>query len=182
MIKNKDKLISLVCTALRNFVLGHLAIFQIEKDPGIPKSVTFYTDNETVAVPVKDLFIDKNTGNLISNREIFENFKNSLSRSIIAENFELIKNYCKETNQLSTFKSWKHYNFNRVIRNCTSHGTGGTLHMWPPDLDKEKIDEVKWKSRCISKTMVGNSVYMLNNQEIIRFTYDQLDFIKEKLK
>ena len=82
---------------------------------------------------------------------------------------------------ISNFQSWKYFEFNRIIRNCIVHGTGGTLHRWPPDLEKKGIFEVEWMHKKITKNMVGNSISILNDPEIIQFTKDQISFVDSEL-
>ncbi|HBR09734.1 TPA: hypothetical protein DD712_00520 [Candidatus Acetothermia bacterium] len=48
-------------------------------------------------------------------------FLTSQIRALIKESFELIKNYCYETKQVSKFKAEPWYQFARMIRNCLSH-------------------------------------------------------------
>lgn len=162
-------------------MFGHLVSNRYKKDMAIPETITFDTGSQKEIVNITSLFTCATTGNLIDPAEVFNNFTKSLSRSIIAESYELIKTYCEQTNQMSIFKSWRYYNFNRVIRNCTSHGTGGTLNRWPPELSKSDVTIVKWRHKEVRKSMVGSSVSLLTDPEIVQFAKDQITFIDQKL-
>lgn len=57
----------------------------------------------------------------ISKREKNNEFVKMGIRMMLKEPFELIKDYCKLTNQSSLFKKQKWYHFARLLRNCVSH-------------------------------------------------------------
>ena len=180
MIEDKQKLITFICVALRNFIVVQIALNRLKEDPWFPKEVTFSTQTKKITLPIKELFIDKKTGNLINTKEVFNNCTRSQSRAILSETFEVIKKYCEDTDQLDSFKSWKFYNFARILRNTTSHGTGGRLNKWPPDLKKKGIVSVSWRQINIDDSIVGKRISM-TDPEIIQFIRDQLDFVKQSL-
>jgi hypothetical protein len=147
VIKDKDELHTFICVALRNFIFGHIINNRYKKDLSLPKTVTFDTGLQKETFDITPLFSYVTTGKLISPIEVSAEFTKSLSRLIIKETYELIKIYCKETAQIEILKDWQYHNFNRVIRNCTSHGNGGTLNKWPDDLSKKGITSVTWKNK-----------------------------------
>jgi len=71
----------------------------------------------------------------------------------IVRAFELIKNYCKETNQLSLFKKQEWYNVARVIRNCFSHNFN--IEIRASELNQLPYT---WKNIRITREMIGKPI------------------------
>lgn len=182
MIENKEKLITFLFVALRNFVVTHLAIRRLEKKPILPKTVTFgiKKKKQEITVNLKDLCTNMETGEVINTDEVFVDCKMNLSRAILAETFELIKLYSQRTSQSDKFKNWRYYNFARILRNCTSHGTGGSLNKWPPELTKQGIAKVSWRGKSIDESMVGQWISM-TDPEIIQLLLDEINYVKRNL-
>ncbi|MBU4257578.1 hypothetical protein KKC04_04170 [Patescibacteria group bacterium] len=180
MIKNKQHLIDLLCACLRNFIVCHLGIKQLEQNPKLPKKVTFGTKVQKVSISLEKFLTDKNTGETISSKELFNNCKKSQSRAVLSETYELIKLYCEKSSQIERLKNWTYYNFIRVVRHTTSHGTGGTLNKWPPELSKKGITSVSWKNKIIDKSMLEKPISM-TDPEIFQLIFDELDFVKNNL-
>ena len=72
-------------------------------------------------------------------------------RSLIVNSYELIKNYCERTNQMSTFTSQPWYQFFRTIRNTLSHD----LHFDVPKAKDGSFIESEWKGRKITGSLDG---------------------------
>lgn len=181
MIEDREKLVTFLCVALRNFTILHLALQKL-KASGVPdRHVTFDAEGrEPAVVPLRELCMDTLTGALAPQKEIFENCRGSLSRAVLAETFELIKAYCDQTGQLNTFKAWPTYNFARIVRNCTSHGVGGILTRWPGDLKKQGIVSVTWQGIMIDESMLGERIAVFN-PDIVRLVVEELEFVKSEL-
>ena len=180
MPKDKKELITFLSVVLRNFVVVHIALNRFKKDPRLPKNVIFDTGSKKVELPIKSLFTSTETGEFISLKEVLGNCTKSQSRAILAETFELIKGYCETTDQLGVYKSWNAYNFSRLLRHMTSHGVGGRLNQWPPELKKKGIVKVSWRERIIDESMVGQRIGM-TDPEIVALTKDQIDFVEKSL-
>ena len=180
MIENKNKLVTLLCVALRNFVVVHMALNRFKRDPYLPKNVIFNTGLKRIELPIRDLFISTETGELITVKEVLDNCTKSQSRAILAEAFELIKEYCKHTSQLDSYKKWKAFSFSRLLRNTTSHGTGGKLNKWPDEFKKKKVKSVSWRNRSIDESMIGKRISM-TDPEIVQLVLDQIDFVEKNL-
>ena len=182
MIENKERLITFLAVALRNFVVMHLAIKRFERNPSLPQTVTFgiKEKRQEITINLKDLCANMETGETINTDEVFVNCKRSLSRAISAETFELIKLYSQRTSQSDRFKNWRYYNFARILRNCTSHGTGGRLNKWPPELKKQGITKVSWRGKSIDESMVGQRISM-TDPEIVQLLLDEVNYVKRNL-
>ena len=105
-------------------------------------------------------------------------FLNSQIRALIKESFELIKNYCDETRQNSTFKAEPWYQFARMIRNCLSHNFRFEFNKH----DKSLLP-VNWKSRTINATMDGKHLELkfFGYVETWELFTDYQDFVDNRL-
>ena len=114
--QGKDELISILCVLLRNFVLGHQLISELDEKRQLDKSVTFYTDDgDTEALDIRPLYHDANTGKQISFAHVKEQFARSLTRAIIAESHEAMQYYCNSTSQFQEYRDSSIYQFCRII-------------------------------------------------------------------
>jgi len=77
-------------------------------------------------------------------------FLTSQIRTLIKESFELVKNYCCETDQNPKFNAQPWYHFARMIRNCLSHNFRFEFRKY----DKTLLP-VTWSSRTIDASMDG---------------------------
>ncbi len=73
-----------------------------------------------------------------------------LMRSLIKESFELIKDYCNDSNQSTSFKAERWYQFARIIRNCLSHNFKFEFNAYD-----RRLLPVTWKARTITLQMDG---------------------------
>ncbi len=116
---NKKELNSQLENAKNNYILGMTAISLLSNEKTYPLL------EESGAVFGKYEIEFKQVASLLSNqsdRDIaLKEYSISHIRALIKESFELIKNYCVESDQLSIYKSASWYQFARLIRNCISH-------------------------------------------------------------
>jgi len=183
MIEDKTKLETLLGVALRNFVVSQLALNRLfsSSNTELPSHIIFGNDSESFRLNIANLFPGFEDGKYCNwSKEISDNCKSSQHRALIAEVFELIKLYCEHTNQMSIFKNWEHFNFSRILRNCTSHGTGGKLNKWPPDLTKKGITSVSWGQITIDSSMIGE-IIPVNEVNTVKFIKSEIDFAINKL-
>ena len=145
---NKIELLSQLTNAKNNYVLGMAAISLFAS----PDSYPILTNNHAQFGQYTITF-DQVT-NLLQNpvdREIaVKEFLTSQIRALIKESFELIKDYCDDTNQTAVFKSQCWYQFSRMIRNCLSHNFRFEFNKY----DKSLMP-VNWNNRTINLAMDG---------------------------
>ena len=144
----KKELMSQLENAKNNYILGLAAIslFSNEKVyPILEESHAKFGVYTVEFKQVKNLLM-KPADQLIAIKE----FLTSQIRSLIKESFELLKNYCNETKQDSTFKAETWYQFARMIRNCLSHNFRFEFNKY----DKNVLP-VSWNRRTIDSTMDG---------------------------
>lgn len=145
---SKDDLISQLQNAKNNYILGLAAVSLFSNK----KSLSILKESYASFGKYRVQFDQVN--NLLSNlsdRNIAVNeFINSQIRVLIKESFELIKDYCADTNQNSTFKAEPWYQFARIIRNCLSHNFRFEFRS-----NDNKLLPVSWKNKTIDSSMDG---------------------------
>ncbi len=101
-----------------------------------------------------------------------------LFRVLIKESFELVKSYCKDSNQTSLIKAETWYQFARIIRNCLSHDFRFVFNK-----HDKNILPVSWKCHTISIDMDGQylDLKFLSWQAAIELIDDLRAFVKEGL-
>jgi hypothetical protein len=77
-------------------------------------------------------------------------FLRMLLRALIKETFEVIKDYCDASGQISSFKAQSFYHVARMIRNCLSHNFRFIFNTYDMTLLP-----VNWKGRTITTSMNG---------------------------
>jgi hypothetical protein len=145
----KKELLSQLENAKNNYVLGlaSISLFSNEKIyPILEESSAKFGKYTVEFKQVKNLLMKP------ADREIaVKEFLTSQIRALIKESFELIKSYCKETNQSAKFKAEPWYEFARMIRNCLSHNFKFKFGKYD-----ESILPITWKNRTIDVSMNGN--------------------------
>ena len=142
----KKELISQVENAKNNYILGLAAISLFSNKKVYPILEESHAKFGTYTVEFKQI---KNLLMKTENQDIaIKEFLTSQIRALIKESFELIKNYCNETNQVSTFKAEPWYQFARMIRNCLSHNFRFEFNKYD-----NSLLPVSWKNRTIDSTM-----------------------------
>ena len=144
----KKELISQLDNAKNNYILGLAAISLFSNKKVYPVLDESHAKFGTYTIEFKQvkILLSKPTDREIAVKE----FLTSQIRALIKESFELIKNYCSETNQNSRFKAEPWYKFARIIRNCLSHNFKFEFR----EYDKTLLP-VTWKSRIINASMDG---------------------------
>lgn len=144
----KKELMSQLENAKNNYILALAAISLFSNEKVYPILEESHAKFGTYTVEfkqVKKLLIKA------ADRDIaVKEFLTSQIRALIKESFELIKNYCDETKQDSTFKAESWYQFARMIRNCLSHNFKFEFRKY----DKRLLP-VSWKGRTIDASMDG---------------------------
>jgi hypothetical protein len=144
----KKELMSQLENAKNNYILGlaSISLFSNEKVyPVLDESHAKFGIYTVEFKQVKNLLIKP------ADRQVaVKEFLTSQIRALIKESFELIKNYCDETNQDSKFKAKSWYQFARIIRNCLSHNFKFEFRKYDTALLP-----VTWKSRTINASMDG---------------------------
>ena len=112
--------------------------------------------------------------------EILSFFKGRVYSSLIRESFELVKQYCIDTDQVQEFKRIKWYHFIRIIRNCLSH----TIKLEARGMDLENDFPVTWRHLSIDKEMIGKALEddFLADVDIWWVFDDLRNFVIEKFK
>jgi len=144
----KPELSSQLTNAKNNYILG-LAVLSLF---ATPEAYPLLDKNRATFGPYILTF--EQVAALLRNptdRDIaVKEFLNMLLRVLIKELFELLKDYCDETNQAGRFKSERWFQFARMIRNCLSHSFRFEFNSY----DKSLLP-VSWKSRTITLAMDG---------------------------
>ncbi len=144
----KKELMSRLENAKNNYILGLAAISLFSNEKVYPVLEESHAKFGTYTVEFKQV---KNLLIKPADRKIaVKEFLTSQIRALIKVSFELIKNYCDETNQDSKFKAEPWYQFARIIRNCLSHNFKFEFRKY----DKTLLP-VTWKSRTIDASMDG---------------------------
>ncbi len=141
-------LVSQLENAKNNYILGLAAISLFSNEKVYPILEESHAKFGTYTLEFKQVknLLMKPTDRGLAIKE----FLTSQIRALIKESFELIKNYCNETKQASTFKAEPWYQFARMIRNCLSHNFKFEFNKY----DKSVLP-VSWNCRTIDSTMDG---------------------------
>ena len=91
----------------------------------------------------------------ISKREKNNEFVKMGIRTILKEPFELIKDYCKLTSQISLFKKQEWHHFTRLLRNCVSHNFRFIFN----DSDKRLLP-ISYKGKTIDINMENTDMHL----------------------
>ncbi|MBW4472339.1 MAG: hypothetical protein KME45_18335 [Stenomitos rutilans HA7619-LM2] len=175
---NKQELLSQLNNAQNNFMLGIAALgllVQEESHSVMEKLVCIITEtsfsfvNDVSQVrsqfhsnqfPIKfssfPLSVAANYIKIANKeriQEIQQEFFKMLLRSLLKESFEVIKEYCTNSNQLPLFRKQDWYHFARFVRNCLSHN----FLIEYRDFDK-KLLPVSWKGRSFTLCMNGKPI------------------------
>jgi hypothetical protein len=147
----RKELLSQIENAKNNYVLGlaSISLFSNEKSyPILDESVVQFGTYTIEFKQVKNLMITS------GDREIaIREYLTSQIRAVIKESFELIKNYCSETNQTYLFHAETWYHFARMIRNCLSHNFKFEFTKF----DKGLLP-IAWKSKTIDSSFDGRDL------------------------
>ena len=116
---DKAALVSQLENAKNNYVLGLAAISLFgspETYPILQKKQAAFGRYTVQFAQVVHMFQN------VSDRDItIREFLTSQIRALIKESFEMIKDYCDDTEQNAVFKGEPWHQFARMIRNCLSH-------------------------------------------------------------
>jgi len=91
----------------------------------------------------------------ISKREKNNEFVKMGIRMMLKEPFELIKDYCNLTNQISLFKKQEWYHFARLLRNCVSHNFRFIF-----DDRNKRLLPVSYKGKIIDISMENTDMHL----------------------
>ena len=142
----KQELLSQLENAKNNYILGlaSLSLFaEAETYPILEKSHCTFGPYSISFCQVANLLKIPNDRDIAT-----KEFMKMLLRALIKETFELIKNYCDDSKQVSMFTFQPFYQFARMIRNCLSHNFRFEFNKY----DKTLLP-VNWKGRNITATM-----------------------------
>jgi hypothetical protein len=144
----KKELMSQLENAKNNYILGFAAISLFSNEESLPILEKSHAAFGKYTVQFKQV---KNLLSNPSDRDItIKEFLTSQIRALIKESFELIKDYCDDTNQSASFKAETWYQFARMIRNCLSHNFRFEFNKY----DKTLLP-ISWKDRTIELSMDG---------------------------
>jgi hypothetical protein len=146
---DKPELIAALENAKNNFVLGQAAVCLFTLDPARKCligqearfgefTVSFEQVHNLLAIPADAE---------IANKEYLKMH----FRALIKEGFELLKNYCAETDQQQLFRDEPWFHFARLIRNALSHNFRFSFNR-RDDLP------VSWEGRTIDRVMDGQDL------------------------
>ncbi len=142
----KQELLSQLENAKNNYILGlaALSLFASEEIYFVlKKSFCSFGPYSLSFEQVANLLKNPN------NRDIAaKEFIKMLLRALIKESFELIKDYCDDSKQISVFVDQTFYQFARMIRNSLSHNFRFEFNKY----DKTFLP-VTWKGRTITIAM-----------------------------
>jgi hypothetical protein len=108
-----------------------------------------------------------------------DEFQKMLRRSAVAESFEVLRTYCRQSSQIDRVGSLSWYDFARVLRNTTSHNQGELIR-WPGDLITKKISSVTWRHRTADQAMEGSRLQFWD-AEILALITDEIEFVESSL-
>ena len=147
----KPTLLSQLENAKNNFVLGLAAISLFANPEAFPLLEKSHVEFGKYKVPFKQV------SNLLAtkaDREIaIKEFARSQLRALIKESFELIKDYCGNTDQSRKFEAEPWYQFARLMRNCLSHSGRFEFSRY----DKGKLP-ITWETRTIDAALDRQSL------------------------
>ena len=145
----KHELLSQLENAKNNYILGlaALALFATEESyPLLEKSWCRFGSYTLSFAQVANLLKDPEDKKLA-----LKEFLKMLLRTLVKESFELIKDYCNISKQMSSFTSQPWYQFARIIRNSLSHNFKFKFS----EYDKNLLP-VSWKGKTITMAMDGS--------------------------
>ena len=147
----KQELTSQLENAKNNYILGlaAISIFSNKDAQKILESSNVKFGGYTVDFKQVSILLANEDDKIIATKE----FINSQIRALIKESFELIKNYCEESNQSALFKAKEWHQFSRMIRNCLSHNFKFMFN----NTDKG-ILPVDWNGKEITIAMDGENL------------------------
>jgi hypothetical protein len=144
----KQELLSQLENAKNNYILGLAALSLFAS-----KEIYPILEKYNCSFGSYSLKFDQ-VNNLLRNpsdRDIAaKEFMKMLLRALIKETFELIKNYCDSSNQISVLTAQLFYQFARMIRNCLSHNFIFLFNRY----DRTLLP-VNWKGKNITSAMDG---------------------------
>ena len=133
--------------------------------------VVFKTDLRPVLGSTTSLRKDQPT--------MVDEFQKMLRRSVVAESFEVLTLYCRESAQMDKLQGLTWYRFARVLRNTVSHKRGELIN-WPSEFEKKGITSVTWRHRTLDSGMAGKSLQMFD-AEILALITDEISFVENSL-
>lgn len=119
---------------------------------------------------------------LLNDREVskiaFGALYDTVHRAAFKELFEVTKDYCEQTGQLSSLQSQSWYQFWRIIRNCFSHDF--KFHFNDYDLSKLPVS---WRSVTIDQNFEGKSLTHgdISREDLLNFLTEVSEFIENNL-
>lgn len=147
----KNDLLGILRTYKNNYRLTYVLITISSQDDMMIDFLHLYhtIDPELKVIDgIEPLILDKNVLKIAVNQ-----FHKTILRAIVKELFEVIKNYCKKTNQVDLLYSQGWYQVWRIIRNCLSHDFRFCFNKY----DKQ-ILPVSWNGIEIKEYMDGNKM------------------------
>jgi len=142
----KQELLSQLVNAKNNYILGlaALSLFASEEIyPVLEKSHCGFGSYSLSFDQVANLLRNQNDRDIAA-----KEFIKMLLRALIKESFELIKNYCDDSKQISVFTAQPFYQFARMIRNSLSHNFRFEFNKY----DKTLLP-ITWKGKTITAAM-----------------------------
>ena len=173
----KHDLIGIFRTAVNNCKLVYASIMLFSHED----MSSFYKEWSS-ALDIPRAFDEDEIIALLSDREIskkaFSELYDTVHRAAFKELFEITKDYCQATEQLSLLQGKSWYQFWRVIRNCLSHDF--KFHFNTYDLTKIPVH---WGTITIDASMEGKSLTHgdISREELLSFLEEVLDFITNDL-
>ena len=172
----KKELMSQLENAKNNYILGLSAVSLFSNEKVYPILEESHAKFGTYTVEFKQVkkLLIKPADRDISIKE----FINSQFRAFIKESFELIKNYCDESNQDHKFKAESWYQFARMIRNCLSHNFMFNFYGC-----EKKLLPVTWGKRTIDVSMDGKPLELkfFGYIEVWKLFMEYQNFVNNKL-
>lgn len=157
----KDNLIGIFRTEKNNYRLAYILIAQTSQDDVMNDFLQLYQKNDSklkIIEGIEPLILDKNVLKIA-----VDQFHKTIMRAIVKELFEVIKIYCKSTDQNYLLHSQDWYQLWRIIRNCFSHD----FHFRFNQYDKNFLP-ISWKGIEIRENMDGKQM------NISHFSYENL--------
>ncbi len=147
----KDDLLGIFRTAKNNYRLTYVLMMLSSQDDMIIDVLQLYKTIDPklkVIDGIEPLILDKKVLNIA-----VDQFHLTVLRSIVKELFEVIKIYCKNTDQNTLLKTQDWYQVWRIIRNCLSHD----FHFHFNKYDKS-ILPISWNGIEIREDMDGKQM------------------------
>ncbi len=172
----KVELMAQITNAHNNWFLGLAGVAALSRDDVVSLLEKDHAQFGELRADFSQL---KNFLNNACDRDIaLKEFLLSHFRALIKETFELIKTYCKTTNQFSTFENASIYNFSRIIRNAVSH----SFRFQMSERDKKNLP-YNWRGRIISIELDGKflSIDFLGYDGMLQLHRDLEKFAQDQL-